>query len=288
MKYTISIDQVHALEWGLSFSEAAVFSFCNELSTWAEPIVIGEQVWYFASRNKVTEELPWITDKPDTVYRAYKALNEKGVIRWQKQGQKDCIQLTEKGRMWNSEKNPPQAVELGKKSELARKKIRVSSEKNPTDKYTIDKYTIDKRERATAEKETGPTVSQDYFAPDKHETTAAHIIEFLSDPANGRYLNSMSAGDWRRAVKGHCLKLQKTEKWFDLQVPANEDEHYRWMSKRIAGIRSWYETAAEIDRQSGRASTTPAAIPAPPPNIAADSKQLQRASADFARKIAGR
>jgi len=146
----------------------------------------------------------------------------------------------------------------------------------------------DKRERAHAEKETGPTVSQEYFAPDKHETTAAHIIEFLSDPANGRYLNDMAAGDWRRAVKGHCLKLQKTEKWFDLQVPADEDEHYRWMSKRIAGIKSWYETAAEIDRQSGRTSATPATIPAPPPNIAADSKQLQRASADFARKIAGR
>lgn len=146
----------------------------------------------------------------------------------------------------------------------------------------------EEREGAISEKETSPTVSQEYFAPDKHETTAAHIIEFLSDPANSRYLTGMSSGDWRRAVKGHCLKLQKTERWFELQVPSNEDEHYRWMSKRIAGIKSWYDTAAEIDRQSGRGSSMPPVIPSPPPNIAADSKPLQRASADFARKIAGR
>ena len=40
-------------------------------------------------------------------------------------------------------------MELGKKSE-ARKKIRVSSEKNPTDNNTIDNNTIDKREDAPA------------------------------------------------------------------------------------------------------------------------------------------
>lgn len=156
MKYTISIDQVHAMEWELSFSEAAVFSFCNELSTWAEPIVIDGQVWYFASRNKVIDELPWITEKPDTVYRAYRALQEKGVIRWQKHGVKDCIQLTGKGKMWNSEKNPS----VGKKSESARKFIRVSSEKNPTDNNTIDKYTSNKSESAPAPNTTGINGSQ--------------------------------------------------------------------------------------------------------------------------------
>lgn len=149
MKYTISIDQVHAQEWRFSFSEAAIFSFCNELSNWADPILIDGQVWYFASRNKVIEELPWITEKPDTVYRAYKALHEKGVIRWQKHGEKDCVQLTTKGKSWNSEKNPS----LGKKSEQARKNFRITSEKNPTDNNTIDNNTIDKREHTPQQSE---------------------------------------------------------------------------------------------------------------------------------------
>lgn len=187
MKYTISIDQVHAQEWRLSFSEAAIFSFCNELSNWADPILIDGQVWYFASRNKVIEELPWITEKPDTVYRAYKALHEKGVIRWQKHGEKDCVQLTTKGKSWNSEKNPS----LGKKSEQARKNFRITSEKNPTDNNTIDNNTIDKREHTPQQSEilTGlekspppcsappPSLERTRFSP----PTAEEMVEYLED-----------------------------------------------------------------------------------------------------------
>jgi hypothetical protein len=53
MKYTISIDQTHSIAWGLSLSEAAMFSFLYSVPAWAEQIFVDNQVWFFASRNQI-------------------------------------------------------------------------------------------------------------------------------------------------------------------------------------------------------------------------------------------
>ena len=127
MRYTISIDQTHSIEWNLSLSEAALFSFIYSLPAWAEQIHTKGETWFFASRNKAIDEMPIITDKSDTIYRLYKSLQLKGIIRWEKFGEKDCIMITEKGKNWNSSK-----TDLGNKSDLSRKKIREKTELNPT------------------------------------------------------------------------------------------------------------------------------------------------------------
>jgi hypothetical protein len=145
MKYSIHIDQVHAIEWDLNLSEAACFSFCYTLPSWAETVIIDGEVYYFASRTKVIKELPILTDKSDTVYRLYKSIDEKGLIKYRRFSGKDCIQITAKGKEWNSEKNPSKETdsenfpnELGKKSET-------DSENFPTYNNTIkDNSTIDK------------------------------------------------------------------------------------------------------------------------------------------------
>ena len=137
MKYTISIDQTHSIAWGLSLSEAAMFSFLYSVPSWAEQIFVDNQVWFFASRNKAIDEMPIISDKSDTVYRLYKSLQSKGVIDWKKFGEKDCIRITEKGKQWNSLNTT-----LGKKSEDTRKNIRKNTENNPTYNNTKDNNTI--------------------------------------------------------------------------------------------------------------------------------------------------
>lgn len=124
--------------------------FLSTLSTWAEPVMIDGELYFFASRNKVLDELPMLTDKPDTVYRLYKSLNEKSVIDYMKQGRKDLVRLTAKGKKWNSEKNPSLVQnsenfpnKLGKKSES-------NSENFPTDNNTIiDNNTSDKESALT-------------------------------------------------------------------------------------------------------------------------------------------
>lgn len=273
MKYTSCIDNVRAVEWGLNLQEAYAFSFCYSLPSWAETLIIGGEVWYFGSRNKAMEEIPLLTDKPDTVYRHYKALSNKGIIEWKKVDGKDCIRITAKGKQWNtSEINPP----LGNKSEYTRKNIRKSSEINPTNKITINKGTIDKSE--------APAEKSDFFSPNKHHETAEYLIGYLEK--NSLYLNGMAKGDWKRAVRGYTLKLQKNEKFYDLQVPKDEGAHYRWIAKSLAGIESWYKAAADIDatRNGGTAAT-----PAPVIRITEAPKQekIIRASAEEARKIAG-
>jgi hypothetical protein len=137
MKYTISIDQTHSIAWGLTLSEAAMFSFLYSVPSWAEQIFVDNQVWFFASRNKAIDEMPIISDKSDTVYRLYKSLQTKGVIDWKKFGEKDCIRITEKGKQWNSLNTT-----VGNKSEDARKNIRKKTENNPTYNSTKDNSTI--------------------------------------------------------------------------------------------------------------------------------------------------
>lgn len=160
MKYSILINQVRALEWGLTTSEAVVFSWIYELASWADKLIYDDKTYYFSSRAKACEELPIVTEKSDTMYRLYKSLEKKGLVSIVTINKNDYIALTEKGKQWyyedelpkdgeksetrkkirrNSEKNPKD----GKKYEETRKKIRENSEKNPTYKYISNKTIID-------------------------------------------------------------------------------------------------------------------------------------------------
>jgi DNA-binding PadR family transcriptional regulator len=153
MKYTIVIDQLSAIEWGLNLTEAAVFDFLYSVPSWADAKEIGSHIYFLASRNKAIAEIPVVSDKPDTLYRIYRQLEDKGLILYLKDGRNDMIRLTDKGKTWNSEKNPgltdnpeKNPGELGKKSEKPRKKIRQISilDNNDTnDNYLVESFLKD-------------------------------------------------------------------------------------------------------------------------------------------------
>ena len=84
MRYTSSIDNVFSKKHSLTLQEAYVFSFLYTLPSWADKIIIGSDVYYFAARQKACEEIPLVTDKPDTMYRYYKALAKKGLVVFKK------------------------------------------------------------------------------------------------------------------------------------------------------------------------------------------------------------
>lgn len=161
MKYSITIDNVTASEWGLNVNQSYMFAWLYSLSSWADSISYSGSIFYFASRNKAIDELPLLTDKPDTVYRYYRALESMGLIELIKVENKDYIKLTEKGKSWNNIPNKEAKVEgkqprkkirgsenrptqLGNLSDSTRKFIRNTSEKNPTYNNTIDNTTSDK------------------------------------------------------------------------------------------------------------------------------------------------
>jgi DNA-binding PadR family transcriptional regulator len=131
MQYTVTINQVKALEWGLNSQQALLFAFVYESPSWANPIKTDTGIYFALSKSKIVEELPLLTDKPDTAYRLLKALAEAGLIELSSTSSITLIRLTEKAKEWNrkldgSEKYPTSNAVDG------RKKIRSTSDKSPS------------------------------------------------------------------------------------------------------------------------------------------------------------
>lgn len=135
MQYTVTINQVKALEWGLNSQQALLFAFVYGCPSWTKPIKTDGGIFFALSKAKIIEELPLLTDKPDTAYRMLKALEEAGLIELSSTSNITLFRLTAKAVEWNqkldgSEKYPtlPDG-KARKKSELPRRKIRSRSEK---------------------------------------------------------------------------------------------------------------------------------------------------------------
>jgi len=100
MKYNININQKKAVEWGLTSSEAIVFSWIYELASWADKIEYKNKTYYYGSKNKACEELPIVSNKRDTIYRLFKSLQGKGLVELITLGKSDYLALTNKGKEW--------------------------------------------------------------------------------------------------------------------------------------------------------------------------------------------
>jgi DNA-binding PadR family transcriptional regulator len=156
MQYTITISQTKAIEWGLNAPQALLFAFVYECPSWANPIKTDGGIFYALSKAKIVEELPLLTDKPDTAYRLLKQLQDAGVLELSSTSSITLVRLTEKGRSWNrkvvgSEKYP---TEVGKISEEGRKNIRGGSEKYPTNQDTSNQDTNQEEQEAPASRKT--------------------------------------------------------------------------------------------------------------------------------------
>lgn len=131
MQFTVSINQVKALEWGLNSQQALLFAFVYAAPSWATPVKTEDGIFFALSKAKIVEELPLLTDKADTAYRMLKALDEAGLIELSSTSNITLFRLTKKAQEWNkkedgSEKYPTPPQVKG------RKKIRSTSEKNPS------------------------------------------------------------------------------------------------------------------------------------------------------------
>ena len=149
MRFSTYLNNAKCMEWKINAQQGILFALLYEAPAWAKEEIIENKAYYFVSRNLILEELPMFFEKSDTVYRNLKVLQEKGLIEYIKQGKKDLIRITAKGKTWNefkdnnSEKNPNSEQNseknpnnLGKKSEKEPK----NSEKNPTNNNTIYNY----------------------------------------------------------------------------------------------------------------------------------------------------
>ena len=126
MKYNITLNQPLMIENKLNISQWCILDVISVAPIWCEAVQKDNEVYYWVARQKISDELKALDLKSDTIYRYIKQLVELGFINHIKDGKKDLIKLTQKGKslfVSMSEKNPNHYV--GKKSEL-------NSEKNPT------------------------------------------------------------------------------------------------------------------------------------------------------------
>ncbi len=131
MQFTVTINQVKALEWGLNSQQALLFAFVYGCPSWTKPIKTDDGIFFALSKAKIIEELPLLTDKPDTAYRMLKALEEAGLIELSSTSNITLFRLTDKAIEWNQKLDGSEKYPTPPKNE-GRKKIRSTSEKNPS------------------------------------------------------------------------------------------------------------------------------------------------------------
>lgn len=151
MRYTINLHQPKILEWDLNLTQAFLFCFLYELPSWANSVTINGVVYYQAATSKIIEELPVLTDKPDTIKRLKKALADKDLIISKFIDGKQYIALTDKAREWNTYKSVDDFDNGGGE------KIPPVGEKNPSKQgkksdilNNHDKLTIDKKHKKSS------------------------------------------------------------------------------------------------------------------------------------------
>lgn len=127
MRYTLTINQKQALELGISnINQVIILGLIAECHSWAEPQIIENEVYYWTARSKISEELPLLNLKSDSVYRHLKSLEDLGLIDYKKVGKKDCVKLTKLGKSYYVGNKS----ELDKNSEINPSKFGNKSEKN--------------------------------------------------------------------------------------------------------------------------------------------------------------
>lgn len=131
MQFTVTINQVKALEWGLNSQQALLFAFVYGCPSWTKPIKTDCGIFFALSKAKIIEELPLLTDKPDTAYRMLKALEEAGLIELSSTSNITLFRLTEKAIEWNQKLDGSEKYPTPPKNE-GRKKTPSTSEKNPS------------------------------------------------------------------------------------------------------------------------------------------------------------
>ncbi len=222
MRFSSYINNQRCLEWGLNANQGALFDLLNQSSAWAQEIIVDGSVYYWVSRNEVLKELPLFYSKPDTVYRHFVTLNEKGLIEYRKHDGKDLIRLTAKGKTWNefnSEIDPNNESQLGNKSEKTRIEIRKNSEIDPTNNNTNNKNTNDHINSSSEKISDGSLGKKSRF-------------KFSDD--------DMTAAQW---IFGLILKLNPNTKTPSFENWANEIRLMRERDKRthreICGLFQW-------------------------------------------------
>ncbi|WGV14047.1 hypothetical protein QJS82_05090 [Psychrobacter maritimus] len=226
MRYTHSINAVKCQEWQISLAQGALVDLINQASSWANADVVDGEVYYWVSRNKVINEIPVAYSKADTVYRSLKVLASKGIINHIKQGKRDLVNFTEKGKTWNvkgtaiGDSKLINNSELDRKSEINPTSLGNKSEKTPQNSEINSTYKNTSINKSTSNKniKTAVKSSTKHNSKSANEQFSAHnylIPYFINDELWFAY-NDMRVTKKKPATKYACkLLIKKLTSWHE-------------------------------------------------------------------------
>lgn len=223
MRFTVLINQSRAIEWGLNAQQSILFAFLYDLPSWATERIESGETWYNISKTKICQELPVLTDKPDTAYRLVKSLADAGLLEMACFDNKTYVRLTAKGKQWNdsgSENNPSfdekgsenNPSRVGKISEELSNKELNNKNNKPSRKKSEKTFP----EWAAEVKANGEKLIRDDDPIIDHTNNIGVPFEFLAVAwyaFKDQYTNDnlKKQKDWRQyfrnAIKGDWLKI---------------------------------------------------------------------------------
>lgn len=253
MQYSLYINQVLSVKWGLNQTQAILLGYLYEVPSWADEFIYEGKVYYSLAKSVLLDKLPLLFDQnkkrkrennADTAYRIVKQLQEKGLVEWVCVKRKTYIRLTKEAKTWNqyrdkykSELNPTSADQVGTNSDTSRNDVRHESDLNPTYTYT-NKHTPlsvkkNKQKKNTPPKsETFKKLFEIYPAHRKGGTDAyawkTWCSENLTEDDGLKAINWLEAAasnnpDWKTDARGQYVyaitKFIKERMWLT-PIPA--------------------------------------------------------------------
>ncbi|MFW9627663.1 MAG: hypothetical protein ACMV1K_13135 [Sulfurospirillum sp.] len=100
MTFSIYLNQPKMLEWDLSFKAGILLSKMAELSSWATPITIENEVYYMLFRKKIQSELPLLGKNFSSISKTISELESKSLIESIQKNSTPAYRLSAKGKQW--------------------------------------------------------------------------------------------------------------------------------------------------------------------------------------------
>ena len=150
MKISLHINQKEAVGLGITnLNQAHIFDLLTGVAAWASPIILDGSIYYRISRQGIVHELQLLNLKLGTMHRHLKSLADLGLIDHKRDGKKDFINLTAKGKTYY----------MGKESELEENHM---SELDLQDAQNLEMTTTDQATKKNRSAKTS-SVSFDLF-----------------------------------------------------------------------------------------------------------------------------
>jgi len=236
MKYSIHINQKQAVALGITnINQAVIFDLLIGVAAWADPQIIGDEVYYWVARQKIADELPILDIKPKTVYRHLKILADNGLIDYVKLGAKDCVKITEKGKSYYVDSKIPQTGFQNPISGISKSAYKTTNDNTTNDnKHSCEKTVLElfnkilhelpkaikldatrKRQIKNLSKEDIPTIEaweQFFITISKSDFLMGRSsdwkcgFDWIIKPANALKISEGNYANTNKPSEGHALK----------------------------------------------------------------------------------